>query len=112
MSLDEVMKTVAVIPADFMMLTLDGVDVAAAMIYYVTDKIVQVVYWGDRPGYSISRPMNMLAEKVVTHYSHIGKIIDIGPASSLGEPSLGLCDFKESIGCETTLKPTLIYGRK
>ena len=110
MSLDDVISTVSLVRADFMILTLDDVDVAAAMVYHVTDNVVQVIYWGDLPGYSRFRPMNMLAYKLVEYYSESGKTIDIGPSSSNGIPSLGLCDFKESVGCGLTLKPTFRYG--
>lgn len=106
MTLDDVTKTVQVVSADFFVVTLDGEDVAAAMVYHVTDRVVQVIYWGDRPAYSRYRPMNLLAAKITEHYSECGKIVDVGPSSSQGVPSIGLCDFKESIGCVATLKHT------
>jgi hypothetical protein len=66
-----------------------------------------VIYWGDINGYSELRPMNYLSYKVFEHYHNSDiRIVDIGPSSEQGVPSYGLCNFKESIGCVTTLKPT------
>ncbi|MCM1138466.1 MAG: hypothetical protein NC453_07835 [Muribaculum sp.] len=108
LSLEDVIRTVRVVSADFFVVTLDRVDVAAAMVYHVTEEVVQVIYWGDKPGYSRYRPMNLLASKIVEHYSEQGKIVDVGPSSSQGVPSIGLCDFKESVGCSADLKQTFV----
>lgn len=83
------------------------VDVAAAIVYTVAPGIAQVIYWGDRPGFSHLRPMNLLARVVTDHYRAAGyERVDIGPSSSRGIPSAGLCSFKESLGCELSFKPT------
>jgi lipid II:glycine glycyltransferase (peptidoglycan interpeptide bridge formation enzyme) len=87
-------------------LTYDGHDVAAAQLHKVTDSVMQVVYWGDAPGYDRMRPMNMLAPEVFGYCRDSGiTTLDIGPSSDAGTPSEGLCSFKESLGCRATLKP-------
>lgn len=112
MSLQEVMETIAVAGTEFMVMTLDGNDVAAAQLNRVTDKVIQVVYWGDVPGYSHLRPMNRFTHDVFETCRQMeAKIVDVGPSSEQGVPSAGLCSFKESIGCTVSLKPHFRLGR-
>lgn len=111
MGIEQIRQTVAPGPggvcADFFVMSLEGEDVAAAMVYRISAEIAQVVYWGDAPGHSGKRPMNILPKFLLGHYRAAGvKILDIGPSSTAGIPNLGLCRFKESIGCKLTLKPT------
>lgn len=110
MSLEQVMATVeSAVKADFFVLSHGSADVAAAMVYHVAEGIAQVVYWGDAPGYSEMRPMNYLSWYVFDYYYRGGyRIVDVGPSSSKGVPSSGLCRFKQSIACTLTLKPTFI----
>lgn len=111
LTLDRVKETVARVPADFFMLSHEGHDVAAAMVYHAAEGIAQVIYWGDVPGYAGLRPMNMLAREVFAHYHARGfRIVDVGPSSTDGVPNTGLCTFKESIGCRLALKPTIQIG--
>lgn len=109
MTLNEVLKTIKIIPADFFLLSLNNADVAAAMVYHAADGIRQVIYWGDREGFAELRPMNALAYYLFEYYHKQGaRILDIGPASDSGTPLYGLCGFKESIGCAATLKHTFV----
>lgn len=105
MSLESVLKTAEVVSAEFFVMTLDGADVAAAMVYPVTEGINQVVYWGDSPGYTDCRAMNYFTYKVFEHYFNQGlKLLDIGPSSVEGIPNYGLCSFKENLGCTVSLR--------
>lgn len=108
MSFQQVADTIyTAVRANCFVLSLDGADVAAAIVFDVAPGIGQVIYWGDAPGHSESRPMNILPYFLFNHYARAGyKILDIGPSSSAGVPSAGLCRFKESLGCELSLKPT------
>lgn len=109
MTLDEVLKTTRIIPADFFIMSLNNADVAAAQVFHVSKSIRQVIYWGDREGFAELRPMNALAYFLFEYYHNKGvKILDIGPASDHGTPSYGLCDFKESISCEASLKYSFV----
>ncbi len=113
MSLQQVLDTINVIPADFFNLSINGANVAAAQVFHVADGIVQVIYWGDAPGFENYRPMNYLAAKVVEYYKKAGiRIVDVGPSSQFGVPSIGLCNFKESIGCKVESKFTFEYNPK
>lgn len=114
MTLDDVIATTAgsapIIEADFFVLTDGATDVAAAMVYNVSPGIRQVVYWGDDSSvqHLCPTPVNLLALHLVNHYGNLGNsILDIGPSSSGGILSPGLCKFKDSIGCQITPKPTL-----
>lgn len=107
MSLNQVKDTIKIVDADFFILSLGDTDVAAAMVYRLNSRIAQVIYWGDAPGYSALRPMNILPFHIFRHYAEAGfDIVDVGPASTDGIPNIGLCAYKESIGCHPTLKPT------
>lgn len=105
MSLESVLQTAPVVEAEFFVMSLDGADVAAAMVYPVTEGINQVIYWGDAPGYADCRAMNYFTYKVFEHYFQQGlKVLDIGPSSVEGIPNYGLCSFKENLGCTISLR--------
>ncbi len=105
MSLESVLQTAGVVLAEFFVMSLDGADVAAAMVYPVTEGINQVIYWGDAPGYTDCRAMNYFTFKVFEHYYKKGlKVLDIGPSSVEGIPNYGLCSFKENLGCTVSLR--------
>lgn len=109
MTLEDVINTSKIITADFFVVSKNGIDIATAQVFHVTDEIAQVVYWGDSPGYSEMRPMNYLSYKVFEHYNNCGiSILDIGPSTENGIPNYGLCEFKENLGCEISLKHTFI----
>lgn len=114
MTLQAVLDTIKIISADFFVLTIDGQDAAAAQVFHVSDFIVQVIYWGDVPGFYDKKVMNLLAFKIFEYYAKEGKIeiIDIGPSTEFGIPNHGLCEFKENIGCKTALKYTFEYKRE
>lgn len=108
MTLQEVLETVKVIDADFFVMSYEGMDIAAAQVFHVAEGISQVIYWGDLPEYSHLRVMNFFTYKVFEYYyKQDYKILDIGPSTERGIPNYGLCSFKESIGCEVSLKYTL-----
>ncbi len=109
MTLQNVLDTVKIIDADFMVVTKDGADIAAAQVFHVANGIAQVVYWGDAPGHAAMRPMNYLVYKVFEHYYNKGLwLLDIGPSTECGKPNYGLCEFKENLGCEISLKHTFL----
>lgn len=109
MSLAQLSETSEIINIDSFRLTLEGENAAAAIVYRLSADIAQVIYWGHLEKYSNLRPMNLLAHEIFGFYASLGmKIVDIGPASSDGVPDMGLCTFKESIGCRLTFKPTFI----
>lgn len=81
--------------------------IAAAVVFPVTGRVVQVIYWGDIPGNNC-KAVNFLAEQLVIYYTDKGfDYLDIGPSTECSRPNYGLISFKESIGCETGCKVTL-----
>lgn len=111
MSWDQVLETTKVIPADFFRVeTAEGTAIAAALVFKVAADVVQVIYWGDLPNYSELKTMNFLSYKLFGFYKEKGiRVIDIGPSTEDSVPNHGLCEFKESIGCNIQPKYSLIY---
>ncbi len=107
MSLEDVLNTIKIIPADFFVLSYEDTDIAAAQVFHVAKGIAQVIYWGDLHEYYKLRTMNRLAYEMFKYYTQSDiKILDIGPSSELGTPDYGLCEFKEGIGCDVSPKFT------
>jgi len=105
MSLNDVLSTIRIIPADFFIMRHEGNDVAAAQVFHVAEGIAQVIYWGDLRCCSHLRTMNIFTYRLFEHYRERGlRLLDIGPASTDGVPNYGLCAFKDSIGCVATPK--------
>ena len=106
MSLEDVLDTIRVIPADFFLLSYRGVCVAAAQVFRVTRDIYQLIYWGNLGEYSAMRPMNLLAYRLFEYYYNCSgvHVLGIGPSSQEGEPNYGLIDFKEGVGCQPSCK--------
>ncbi len=100
MSLSQVMSTAPLVDSRFMILTRDDEDVASAMVNRVTDRVCQLIYWGDILRFRPLRPMNLLAALLCEACRGWGfGILDFGPSSERGIPSPGLCRFKEGLGC-------------
>lgn len=108
MSYDNLIDTLEIIPNDVFLISDDNRYIASAIIYYSKKNIAQVIYWGDIPGYGKLKPMHYLVHQLIQYY---GKkdldYLDIGPSTENSIPNYGLCDFKESIGCERSLKFTI-----
>lgn len=88
-----------------------GADAIAASINYVhcEERIVQPIYWGYMAGTGYMRPMNYMAVEMACHYASEGYgWLDLGSSSELGVPDYGLCRFKESLGYDLFIKPTLL----
>ncbi len=108
LSLDDVIDVSKIIPIDtFLLTSQDGQNVASAIVYRLSEKVVQIIYWGHHPDYDQQNPMNYLALKIFNYYAQQGfEIVDIGPSSSNSIVSSGLSNFKESLGCESDIKFT------
>ena len=109
MSRDDIVETRDVVDMRFFVVSKEDVPMAGAMVYDTSAGVSQVIYWGDVPEHRHLRPMNYLSYRVAGFYAGLHReALDIGPASSDGVPSLGLCDFKEGFGCRLTPKFTLM----
>ena len=108
MTWQQIKETLVVIKADFFLIYNDVQEkIASAMVFHINPKIVQVVYWGDLPDYSHLKTMNFLSYKIFEFYKKTPfEIVDIGPSTENSIPNVGLCEFKESIGCDISTKLT------
>ncbi len=101
----QVQETMQVVQVDFFLVKKETVSIGAAVVFHVANGIVQVVYWGDLPDYSECKTMNFLSYHLFAHYQEQGiRIVDIGPSTENSVPNHGLCEFKESIGCNIGIK--------
>ncbi len=103
---NQVHKTIEVVRSDFFLLKhSNGYPIASAIVFYVTPKIVQVIYWGDLGEYSNLKTMNVLSYRVFEYYKNTNiQIVDVGPSSEDSIPNHGLAEFKEGIGCSVSTK--------
>ncbi len=110
MTWEQVEETKRIVKADFFLVYHHKRPIAAAIVFHVSATIVQVIYWGDLPDYSHLRPMNFLAYKLFGYYKEQKlHFVDIGPSTENSQPNYGLCDFKESIGCDVQTKTSWSY---
>ncbi len=105
MSWEQIIETARIIDIDYFLVKKENISIGSAVVFHITADIVQVVYWGDLPQYSDSKTMNFLSYHVFQYYkNHEIEIIDIGPSTENSIPNYGLCEFKESIGCDILIK--------
>lgn len=108
MSLSNLEDTAKIIDIDPFILRHGGTVVAAAIIYRIAPGIAHLVYWSNMPRTESMRPMNILPYHIFRYYAGLGfKIVSLGTSSTDGIPNYGLCDFKSSLGCTTSLIPTI-----
>ena len=111
MSFESLLKVSEITEVDFFCIKKDDLILAGAVIFHISDSIGQVVYWGNDTNYNRLNPTHFLAKSLSEYYSGVFNVLDIGPSSDNGRPNIGLCRFKESIGCKTSVKHTLELKR-
>ena len=105
MTLGQVLETINILRHDIFIVKKEGASLASAIVFWITDRIVQIIYWGNVPNAEEYKPMNFLAYELIKYYKAQGiDYIDIGISTENGIPNYGLCNFKESIGCEAASK--------
>lgn len=114
MTWQQIFNNIPLIPIDFFMVhNKNNVPITSAIVYHTHKNVVQVIYWGDLPGYSELKPVNYIAYRLFQYYRSEGKkIVDIGPSTENSLPNYGLCAFKESLGCDVNTKFFFIYTFK
>jgi len=111
MSYDQLMDTMKLVEHDAFIVRKDGVNIVAEVLYRVNDRIVQGIYTGTHPNYMDCNGMNLLTWYTIKHYGEKGyKILDKAISTEDSIPNYGLCNFKESVGCERSLKYT--FGKQ
>lgn len=105
MSKEQVLDTIRIVPASMYIVSDSTSDIASSLVYDVAYNIAQVIYWGDIPGCQDKKAINYLSHELLNLYADRGfTYLDIGTSTEKGIPNYGLCDFKDSIGCERTAK--------
>jgi len=109
---EQMINTTAIINADFFLVhSFDDIPIAAAIYLYSANSIAQLIYWGDVLNFHHLRTMNFLSYKIFEYYkSKDFNIVDLGPSTLNSIPNSGLCDFKESIGCNISTKISFSFN--
>lgn len=88
MSLEQVLSTIKIVNSNVFLVKKDNINVAAALVYTINNEIAQVIYWGDRPGYSELKTINFLSYNLIKYYGYRGySILDIGISTVESEPN-------------------------
>lgn len=107
MTYEQVNNTMEQIKSKWFIVEYNKVAVASALVYQVSSKVAQIIYWGDIPN-NKSRAMNYLAYSLVFYCKKKGyEYLDVGISTEDGVKNYGLCFFKESVGCSKSIKLTL-----
>jgi hypothetical protein len=105
MTFNQINDMKSMVDIDFFIVYYKDIPISSSIVYKYTPKIVQIIYWGAIPNYNCYYPMNFMAMNIFKYYRDIKiEIIDLGNSSSQGSPNFGLSNFKETIGCTSTLK--------
>lgn len=109
MSYQQLMDTLALVAHDAFIVRKDGVGIVAEVLYRINDRIVQGIYTGTHPDYTDCNGMNLLTYHTIRYYGDLGyRILDKAISTEDSIPNYGLCNFKESVGCERSLKYTFL----
>jgi hypothetical protein len=78
---------------------------AAALCLRLSEQLLYVFYWGDRPGYAQLSPTVALADVIYAHCQADDICqMDVGTSTVDIEPNLGLLQFKRGLGFTESLK--------
>lgn len=109
MSYEDILKMYKAFPDSFLFFGVfkQGVLVASSMCVVINSAIIYVFAWGDVDRMQSYSPITLLAAHIYEYaQKNSFKIMDIGTATSQGEPNLGLIQFKRNLGCKESLKLT------
>lgn len=110
LSQKDIDETAKLIKSDYFLVFDSGEAIASAYIQHITQNAVNIVYWGNLAQSNELCPMNFLAEQIYQHYqqSSAVKYISIGTSTLDSVANVGLCYFKESIGCVASPKLSFV----
>jgi hypothetical protein len=82
-----------------------GEMAAAALCLRISQAVLYVFYWGDRPGYAQLSPVVTLADGIDRHARELGvEQLCVGTSTLDVEPNYGLLQFKRNLGFSESLK--------
>lgn len=113
MSFDQLMDTFKLVDHDVFIVRKGNIGIVAEVLYKINNRIVQGIYTGTHPDYMNCNGMNLLTYYTIGYYGNKGyKILDKAISTEDSEPNYGLCNFKESVGCERSLKYSFFKSLK
>ena len=105
LSYEQLMATLELVEHDAFIVKCGDTGIVAEYLYRINDRIVQGIYTGTHPDYADRNGMNLLTYHTIRHYGNRGfRILDKAAATESSVPNYGLANFKESVGCERSLK--------
>jgi len=106
MTLQDILDTSNLWPADFFKVTTDDGNILASAIFYRNHpEIIYAVFWGDKEIARPLRAMDFLAFNLWSYYKDLGfKYIDVGISTEEGIPNEGLIRFKETHESNSSLR--------
>ena len=105
MSYEQLRETLDIVDHDVFIVKKGETGIVAEVLYRINDSVVQGIYTGTHPDYMQSNGMNLLTYYTIGYYGDKGyKFLDKATAGENSIPNYGLCNFKESVGCERSLK--------
>lgn len=98
MTLDDILSTGLIWPAEFFKVESAEKHIVASAIFYRShDDICYAVFWGDNDEGRSLRAMDFLLLNLFAYYKEVGfRYIDLGISTENGMPNEGLLRFKES----------------
>ena len=107
MTYEQLSDTLKLVDHDAFIVRKDGIGIVAEYLYRINDRIVQGIYTGTHPDYMDCNGMNLLTYYTIRYYGDLGfAILDKATAGKDSIPNYTLGNFKESVGCERSLKYT------
>lgn len=109
LSFDQLMSTLELVGHDAFIVRKGDVGIVSEFLYRINDRVVQGIYTGTHPDYMDCNGMNLLTYYTIRYYAEQNfEILDKATAGKDSVPNFGLCNFKESVGCDRSLKYTFI----
>lgn len=111
MSLEQVEVMAALFPDRFHLFGVPAGDTlaAAAICLRISERVLYVFYWGDRPGFSTASPVVALAERIYRWCQERGvAVLDVGTSTIDRQPNHGLIQFKRGLGFSESLKLRMV----
>lgn len=111
MRLDQLEEMARIFPDSMILFGMEANDgfAASAVCLRLSDAILYVFYWGDRPGHAALSPVVALADAIYTYCQDAGiTLLDVGTSTIDHEPNFGLIQFKRGLGFTESLKVRLV----